>query len=36
MKNNFKKNGNMRVRFETEEERRELIRQVIADCVDLD
>ena len=26
MKNNFKKNGNMRVRFETPEERREIIR----------
>ena len=26
MKDNFKKNGNMRVRYETEEERREILR----------
>ena len=26
MKNNFRKNGNMRVRYETAEERREILR----------
>ena len=32
MKNNFKKNGNMRVRYETPEERREILRILEEQC----